>query len=141
MQTFLPYADFDECARVLDRQRLGKQRVEAYQILRTLTGLSQGWRNHPAVRMWAGHARALVRYGLAVCREWRRRGYRDQMGERLAAMLPHIAGTHDDPPWLGDERLHSSHRAALLAKAPEHYGQFGWAETPGIDYYWPEVAK
>ena len=29
MQTFLPYEDFRASARVLDRQRLGKQRVEA----------------------------------------------------------------------------------------------------------------
>lgn len=28
MQTFLPYPDFVESASVLDRQRLGKQRVE-----------------------------------------------------------------------------------------------------------------
>jgi hypothetical protein len=34
VQTFLPYADFAESARVLDRARLGKQRVEALQVLR-----------------------------------------------------------------------------------------------------------
>ena len=31
MQTFLPYADFVECARVLDDKRLNKQIVEAEQ--------------------------------------------------------------------------------------------------------------
>jgi Pyrimidine dimer DNA glycosylase len=36
MQTFLPYPDFVACARVLDSRRLGKQRVEALQILRAL---------------------------------------------------------------------------------------------------------
>lgn len=36
MQTFLPYPQFWESARVLDRQRLGKQRVEALQILKVL---------------------------------------------------------------------------------------------------------
>jgi len=34
MQTFLPYADFARCAEVLDPRRLGKQRVEALQIMR-----------------------------------------------------------------------------------------------------------
>jgi len=29
MQTFLPYPDFARSAAVLDRQRLGKQRLEA----------------------------------------------------------------------------------------------------------------
>lgn len=36
MQTFLPYSSFRMTAEVLDRQRLGKQRVEALQILRIL---------------------------------------------------------------------------------------------------------
>lgn len=33
VNTFLPYEDYDESAQSLDRQRLGKQRVEAFQIL------------------------------------------------------------------------------------------------------------
>jgi len=36
MQTFLPYPNFDASAAVLDDRRLGKQRVEAKQILLTL---------------------------------------------------------------------------------------------------------
>jgi hypothetical protein len=31
VQTFLPYADFEESARTLDAKRLGKQRVETIQ--------------------------------------------------------------------------------------------------------------
>ena len=37
MQTFLPHPDFAATARVLDKRRLGKQRVEAIQVLRGLT--------------------------------------------------------------------------------------------------------
>jgi len=36
MQTFLPYDNFSMSARVLDNKRLGKQRVEALQILKVL---------------------------------------------------------------------------------------------------------
>lgn len=36
MQTFLPYPDFELSVRALDNRRLGKQRVEAKQILLTL---------------------------------------------------------------------------------------------------------
>ena len=36
MQTFLPYKDFRKSAQVLDYKRLGKQRVEAWQIYQTL---------------------------------------------------------------------------------------------------------
>lgn len=36
IQTFLPYPNFNESARVLDDKRLGKQRVECLQILNVL---------------------------------------------------------------------------------------------------------
>lgn len=39
VNTFLPYPSFEESARVLDWRRLGKQRVEAQQILRVLEDL------------------------------------------------------------------------------------------------------
>ena len=55
MQTFLPYPDFQKTAQCLDNKRLGKQRVEARQIISTLEGKSNGWRNHPAVKMWKGY--------------------------------------------------------------------------------------
>ena len=36
MQTFLPYDSFEESASVLDWKRLGKQRVEAMQIVNAI---------------------------------------------------------------------------------------------------------
>lgn len=137
MQTFLPLPSFVETARVLDRQRLGKQRVEAKQILNTLLGLSTGWANHPAVLMWRGHEPWLCSYGMAICRAWRFRGYEDHQLEFFHDKLCELDGTGEEPPWLGDEALHASHRAALLAKMPTHYSQFGWREEPGIHYVWP----
>jgi hypothetical protein len=60
MQSFLPYADFAESLRCLDNQRLGKQRVGAWQIIRTILGHNAGgWRNHPAVKMWQGSVHEL----------------------------------------------------------------------------------
>lgn len=135
MQTFLPLPDFRESAAVMDRLRLGKQRVEALQILRALADPEYGWQNHPAVRMWRGHAGALVRYGTAVCDEWTSRGYRDGCRDKIAVMAD--PATASDPPWLGDDEFHASHRAALLLKDPDHYGRFGWAEEPAYDYVWP----
>lgn len=102
MQTFLPYTSFTESVRALDRQRLGKQRVEAWQILQTLTGESTGWAHHPAVLMWRGFERALCAYGITVCDEWIRRGYQDTMRERFAFALQTFIGP-TTPPWLGDE--------------------------------------
>lgn len=38
MQTFLPYPDFIKSASVLDKRRLGKQRVETLQIMQAIFG-------------------------------------------------------------------------------------------------------
>lgn len=133
MQSFLPYESFSQSAKVLDMRRLGNQRVEVLQMMRALTGESKGWRNHPATKMWDGYEGALAAYGIAICDEWISRGYRDTCRDKLLR-YPDI-GTL--PPWLGDERFHSSHRAALLYKKPDWYSQFGWKETPELNYVWP----
>jgi len=137
MQTFVPYPDIRESAIVLDRQRLGKQRVETFQLLRAISNESLGWRNHPAAKMWRGHESGLVAYGLAVCTEWISRGYKDTCTEKILAY-----GEPDEnnmPAWWGDEAVHSSHRANLLRKLPDHYRQFGWTEDPSMPYVWPEL--
>ena len=135
MQTFLPYPSFTDSAQCLDRQRLGKQRVEAFQILKTLL-YGGGWKHHPAVRMWAGSEQCLVHYGIVICEEWRRRGYADTMIHRFRDLAQNEVLTW--PWWLGDARLHTSHRANLLRKLSEWYGAFGWTEKPAIGYWWPE---
>lgn len=138
MQTFLPFKSFSASAAYLDRQRLGKQRVEVYQILRALTGVTKGWTNHPATKMWRGHINALVRYGEAICNEWIMRGYKDTMLDKIRSFKNDETGR--PPAWLGDERLHSSHRANLARKDPDQYGlngHAGWSDDPDMPYYWP----
>ena len=126
MNTFLPYLSFARSAKCLDRRRLGKQRLEARQILATLRR-GGGWRHHPAVRMWRGYEAALARYMNACIREWIRRGYRNTM--RLAR----TGGKPRMPPWLGDQAFHSAMRSNLLRKDP-YYSRFGWSEPPTLPY-------
>src|SRR5919206_5320369 len=129
MQTFLPVPDFEESARLLDTARLGKQRVEALQILRALQLPDYGWAAHPAVLMWRGRRAALVAYGLAMVREWRARGFADTTEELIGEFAPEAVGLGQPglaaagrlPSWLGDPALHRSHRSNLLAKDPDFY--------------------
>ena len=149
MQTFLPYPDFAATARVLDTRRLGKQRVETLQVLRALTVPGYGWRNHPAVRMWAGYEEALVRYGVAVCLHWRGKGHRDTCEAMLRAELAALTGSDvlrsqrllarcgELPPWLGDPAFHLSHQSALVRKDPGHY-RSAFPDAPDdLPYVWP----
>lgn len=141
MQTFLPYPDFRESARTLDRLRLGKQRVEAWQVLRVLLGHSKGWLNHPAVIMWRGYEVALARYGIVFCEEWISRGYKDSLQPKFQMIIDSRTElSSDNPLWLGSDSFHASHRSNLLRKDPQHYGSFGWTEPNDLPYVWPEAA-
>ena len=138
MQTFVPYgANFDMNAQVLDRQRLGKQRVEAWQILNAIRGLSKGWINHPATIMWRQHPEALAHYGVAICDEWISRGYKDTMRERFVALTDRSLFWVDIPIWLNQQDVMASRRSNLLRKDGLWYGQFGWTESPDLEYVWP----
>lgn len=72
MQTFLPYPSFEETAAILDYRRLGKQRVEAFQIHNIITqpDYTGRWANHPAVKMWRGYENALKLYVNVMIVEW-----------------------------------------------------------------------
>ncbi|WP_433169236.1 MSMEG_6728 family protein [Kribbella sp. CA-247076] len=148
MQSFLPVPGFGETARILDPRRLGKQRVEALQILRGLVVPGYGWRHHPAVKMWAGYEEALVRYGVDVCAAWTASGRPDTCEASLVTELATACGisrprTQDElardgelPPWLGEPSFHRSHRSALLRKDPAYYAQY-FDEPPDLPYVWP----
>lgn len=138
MQTFLPYPDFAESARVLDRQRLGKQRSETIQLLRALLVPGSGWANHPAAKMWRGYEASLALYGLMICSEWMDRGYEDSCMQKIAIVSAnHPIENVIDPPWLGNPAFHASHRSNLLRKDPKWYGRFGWTEPDNLPYVWP----
>lgn len=135
MQTFLPYRSFRESAKALDNRRLGKQRVEAYQILRALWGETKGWRNHPATLMWHGHEYWLRLYHDTMIREWIERGFRNSMPLMFIPSTP-----PDIPEWLRKGTagtLTNSHRSNLLRKDPAFYGKYGWDVPHDLPYYWP----
>lgn len=138
MQTFLPYADFRKSAEALDRQRLGKQRVENLQIMQALT-VGSRWQNHPAVRMWRGYTCALMSYQHAICAEWTSRGYKDTCLEKTMDVHGHSCDLSNIilPTWVGVEEFHASHRSNLLRKNSYHYAHFDWTEPENLPYIWP----
>lgn len=168
MQTFLPYPGFKKSAQVLDNKRLGKMRVESLQILNCLDNgpyqyretiihkwescskeifdnspkintRKTPWYNHPAVKQWWTYENHLVDYGVAICDEWVRRGFRDTCKEKILKyqkLAPNgFKGMHVH--WLGNEKFHASHRSNLLRKNCEWYGRFNWKEPDNLPYFWP----
>jgi hypothetical protein len=151
MQTFLPYSNFSESLRCLDNRRLNKQIVEALQIYNCLIKPNR-WKNHPAVKMWKGNNYALVLYGNIAYNEWQRRWYTKKRNGKLEhksgmefriILYQYPQKLMIEPMWLGNDKLHSSHRAALLYKDYKHYSKFNWLEEPQgpingrWQYWWP----
>jgi hypothetical protein len=98
--------------------------------------------------MWQGWEEALVAYGVAICREWRRRSFADTVEAKLLTdaakagvtgvrSQSELAATGELPPWLGDQRLHRSHRSALVRKDREHYRAAFPDVADDLDYHWP----
>tara|TARA_R100000008_G_scaffold79507_1_gene61220 strand:- start:2375 stop:2854 length:480 start_codon:yes stop_codon:yes gene_type:complete len=140
MQTFLPYKDFKKTAKVLDYKRLGKQRVEATQIINAIEGNPRkdgkpykGWVHHPCSVMWKKYVPALKYYTNIMIQEWKDRGYNNTMEKY------DIKHWIVMPSWLGKKEFHSSHRANLLRKDYEYYSQFKWKEDPKDPYVWHDI--
>ena len=140
MQTFVPENSFANSVRVLDRQRLGKQRVETLQIMNALAGKSKGWTNHPATRMWRGYEAALLEYQRCTVMEWKARGYKDTCYDKINAHRDTSKPT-SFPSWLGREDIHLSHKSKLIQKDPNFYKPF-WPDAPdNLEHVWPIPLK
>lgn len=138
MQTFLPYASFTKSASVLDNKRLGKQRVECLQILKSLTIPTYGWKNHPIVRMWRNHEVALCHYGMIMCDEWINRGFNDTTKEKIHTIALDLWKTKQYrlPDWMCNNAFHLSHQSNLLRKDYNYYkNKFSFVE-PNLPYQW-----
>lgn len=136
VNTFIPYPDFNECAKVLDNKRLGKQRVEAKQILDIITGKSKGkgWKNHVAVNMWRGYENALTLYYNTIVQEWMNRGFKNNMPIIV------ITGKIVIPWFATNKHVNLSHQASLIRKYQAYYENvFGSVpkEYSLYKYIWP----
>lgn len=102
--------------------------------------MTKGWRNHPAVLMWCGYEDSLIEYGQAICDEWIRRGYNDTLHAKIGEMSKYFpescSGSKREPSWLGDERIHKSHKSNLLRKDINYYSVYFKGIPADLPYFW-----
>ncbi len=140
MQTFLPSSSFKQSVEWLDNKRLNKQILEALTIYNSITkNEKHSWVNHPISKMWKKYPEALLLYYNECLHEWKEVRHRNHIYET------YTFGENDEiimPSWLGDNRLHSSHRANLLRKDYGFYSKYSWDENKmeywRIPYWWGE---
>lgn len=139
MITFITDRDPNVTAKLLDSKRLGKQRIEALQILNSLVGISKP-SNHPAFKMWKGYEEYLLySYIPAIMNEWKRRGYSNTLCdirvEELKKMVP-MPGELEQPEWFG-EKVFVTHKSRLIQKNKEYYKPLFPDVPENLAYYWP----
>lgn len=165
MQTFItstaddPQRAIVETFDMLDQSRLGKQRVEAYQILLAFEEHTKKsptkythWLSSPAVRMWEGHLPALTVYGAINCMRWRKLGHDDTLlGQFQLRRRVYLANDPDAvvwPWWFGHPAMVRTHQAKLYYKMSPRWveayseGNIGksMAGLPPmkLPYLWPD---
>ena len=145
VNVFIIKPNIYETARLLDRQRLCKQRLETKQIIDSLeeydatgTITKSGWSNHPAVKSWIGFTNHLKVYFNIIVREWCNRGYKNTMQLYPIDERPYnivmcnfngISAEYDKnsfnqysfPFWISFPPFYLSHQASLCRKNPKHY--------------------
>ena len=164
MQVFMPYADFEKSVQALDNSRLRKQALETTQLLDIMFNLPtktgkprKGWMAHPALIAWQHTPGALIEHLIHNVIEIEKRGFKTNYATEKLKQYATFTTSLLRPIWLGDEEIHSSHRARLLQKGYEEkakdrkkadetiqwYSSFGWDEMkdPNLfrrEYLWPE---
>jgi len=165
VQTFLPYCNFEESAKSLDKKRCWKQVIEAKQIIECIideNSKSRRFINHPAIQMWIGYGELLKHYYnifLKQCLDFHHintklefisniYSWYEYDGHNLHFYLEkwkNIISIIDGicfPWWLGNENFHRSHRSRLLEKNYEFYiEKFSSEDIKFNDgkYWWPDM--
>jgi len=171
MQTFLPFSNFGMTAEVLDHRRLGKQRVEALQILRALRQGEWTCPNCPGpvtkfnlykTEYHCYNCEAPLKrtgwYNHPAVQMWKNYETCLMLYLREMCMKWTQLGYKDTcwekaqelgistepilrPDWLGNENFHLSHQSNLLRKNYSHYSQFFPGVPDNLPYVWPVQPK
>jgi hypothetical protein len=113
--TFVVSSVPEDTFRILDSKRLGKQRIEAQTIIKTLEGKITGYHDHPIIFMWVGYVDALKYYFNCCVDEWVNRGYKNNLEKY------EVKENVTFPFWFSNKQVHESMKASLLRKDGEYY--------------------
>ena len=161
MNIWLPYDNFYASAKCLSNVHLDELINSIVLTLKAqrkvnLKENQMHWMQNPTVKLWKCSTVALMFYGIIATDQRMDRGFESPMADSfLYGYEPHIYAYASSlvvrkptmialqkecglPNWFGQNKLHASHRAALLALDIAHYSKFGWPEKPALNIYYPK---
>lgn len=108
------YKAHNQTAQYLDKTRLNKQLVECFQMHKVLSGVAQGWKNHPCVKMWEYFPDSFSGYCYAIASSCEKRGIENKLSPYFLQFKP-IDSCFIAPSWVDTDFI-ERHRQALLYK-------------------------
>lgn len=148
----------------LDMTRTWKQVVEAHQLIKVLKYYDKhgefkegaGWTNHPAMKMWIGHTKALKKYFNYVLKICKKAGYNTKYEyyenvdhceiisctfDGTTATFSGEANENTFPIWYAFPPFYLAQRAALIMKNSKYYTDIFLDDEVksymGKGYLWP----
>lgn len=163
VNTFITSLYLPNTFKKLDFRRLGKQRLEAKQLIDILKMIDNGedvsnvgFSSHPVTQMWIGYTNALKAYYNLCLQEWIDRGYNNTMKKydidetkfiNREVKFDGIKTTfisedteYSFPPFASFKPFILTHKAALYKKDPNFYAGFLNDELEpyvNLGYLWP----
>ena len=114
-----------ETAAALDSKRFNKQIIETKQILSTLSGISEAWKNHPCILQYKGYSDYLFSYVMCLI------AFRE--GDvSMAKMYSDIASKLK--PEFHTVEYFNQMKRRLYTKNPEYYSS--WSSLGMSDENW-----
>lgn len=104
--TWMPYSNYRKCASCFADSDLKLMRVVVLRVLKYLNHTPPG-RRHCAAELWRNYEQSLIRYGIAIALEYRRRGFTDRSLEILREH--YYPGPDKKPRWIFWPELQMSH--------------------------------
>jgi len=135
MNTLLPFPSLNSIG-LLSNADLGVQIYEAGELVHLLVDAPAGWYKEPAAMQWYGHIDALKAYYNLCVILWGQRGFKQERKIYTGLDLRYSTKL---PPWVGDERVHTFHRATLVSRRPDFYKRYAWKVPETIKPFYPDM--
>lgn len=118
-----------ETFHALDKKRLRKQLLEVHQILRTLVGASEAWKNHPCVLQYQNHIFWLSNYDKCLF-------HYINSGPDCPQVIHYDRLCNESKPDFHTVEFLDQMKRRLFTKNPDHYSQWHYLGTSDENWYY-----
>ena len=128
MQIFIIGSALDTF-NILDKRRLRKQLLESNQILRTLVGASEAWKNHPCILQYKDHIFWLSNYNKCLF-------HYINSGSNCPQVQHYNRLCEESKPYFHTEEFLNQMKRRLYTKDPDYYSIWSYLGISDENWYY-----